>query len=640
MAGSRIARHGTAAALLMVCSVFAGRAMAAAPVDILTYHYDNFRTGWNQSEKVLTPRKVKSANFKMIASTPLDDQVDAQPLILGNQAVGTNSAREVVYIATESNTIYAIDGNTGSVLLQKNFGTPVPRTALPGQCPNGGPHLGINSTPAIDPATHKIYFIAYTQENHKPVYRVHAIDPSTLEDTVTPTVITASGKLSDGTTYKFDPHESRNRAALLLANGNLYAGFASFCDFDANLSRGWVLGWQADTLTPLPANEFTDTLATSTNNFFLSSVWMSGYGLAASVSGDVYFITGNSDFAGDSYDPKKNIAESVVQMSSDLMSVKHLFTPMDPVNGWQQLDQEDGDFGSGGLMLLPPQTGAATNLAVAAGKVGVMYVLNADDISNGKNKGGKALSTANVGDCWCGPSYYKDSKGNGRIVTSGDNTVKVWTLNAAGKKPKLVFDNTPGDVEGVFFPGFFTSVSSNGTKNGSAVVWAVGRPTDFDQEVLKLHAFDPAKGTELFSADTGSWVNCICDSNIVPVAANGKVYVATVQSLAIWGVASADAKPAKLPVPKVFDPRTPLTAGQREIHGMVRRIAGMMLTVEKRDGQTVQIDATKAAANYKVAPPSVGHALAAIGTFDAGGTMIADTVRHIGDKSRMWPPDR
>ncbi len=195
MAGSRIARRWTAT-MLMVSGALAGRAMAAAPVDILTYHYDNFRTGWNQGEKVLTPRKVKSANFQMIGSTALDDQVDAQPLILGNQSVGGNSAREVVYIATESNTIYAIDGNTGAILLQKNFGTPVNRTSLPGQCPNGGPHLGINSTPTIDPATHKIYFIAYTFESHKPVYHVHAIDPSTLEDTVTPQLISASGKLS------------------------------------------------------------------------------------------------------------------------------------------------------------------------------------------------------------------------------------------------------------------------------------------------------------------------------------------------------------------------------------------------------------------------------------------------------------
>src|SRR6202042_3168115 len=292
-------------AALLAC----GPAQAAKPVDILTYHFDNLRTGWNQGEKTLTPAKVKGKKFQMIASTALDDQVDAQPLILGNQSVGGNSAREVVYIATESNTIYAIDGNTGAVLLSKNFGAPVLRSSLPGQCTNGGPNLGINATPTIDPATHTIYFITYTQESHAPVYRIHAVDPSTLTDTVAPVVISASAKLSDGTTFAFNPHEARNRAALLLANGNLYAGFASFCDYDADKSRGWVLGWQATTLKPLAANEFTDKLAKSTNNFFLSSIWMSGYGLAGSAAGDVYFITGNSDFAGNSYDPVLNISE-------------------------------------------------------------------------------------------------------------------------------------------------------------------------------------------------------------------------------------------------------------------------------------------------------------------------------------------
>ncbi len=98
--------------------------------------------------------------------------------------------------------------------------------------------------------------------------------------------------------------------------------------------------------------------------------------------------------------------------------MKGLFTPQGDL-GWQVLDEEDADFGSGGAMLLPPQPGAATNLAVAAGKVGVMYVLNADDISNGKPKTGKAFSTANVGSCWCGPSYYKASDGFGRVVSSG-----------------------------------------------------------------------------------------------------------------------------------------------------------------------------------------------------------------------------
>lgn len=628
-------RMGLAA--LAVAGLVTG-AKAGTPIDILTYHYDNFRTGWNSHEGHLRAGNVAGSRFGLLASTVLDDQVDAQPLILGNQSVNGNSAREVVYIATESNTVYAIDANTGDILLQRNLGTPVLRNSLPGGCTNGGPNLGINSTPTIDPVTHTIYLITYTKESNKPVYRVHALDPATLNDLQDSVVIAASGKLSDGSTYNFDPHESRNRAGLLLANGNLYAGFASFCDFDANKSRGWVLGWNAATLAPLAANELTNKLASSTDDFFLSTIWMSGFGLAASNAGDVYFITGNSDFSGDSFDRKRNIAESVVQMRKDLSKVKSLYTPMG-TNGWQQLDQSDLDFGSGGFMLLPPQPGQPTNLAVAAGKVGTMYVFNADDISNGNKNGGKEYSSVDIGNCWCGPSYYVGKDGIGRVVSSGNNTVKVWKIDASGT-PKLKFDKSPGNVEGAFFPGFFTSVSSNGTKAGSAVIWAVGRPTDFDQEVLKFHAFDPDKGKEIFTAQAGTWTNSLGDSNIVPVAANGKVYVATVKSLAIFGLRPPGAPAVHLPPPPpVVDSRLPLAPGIHEIRATVRAIAGPVLTVEERDGHVLIVDAAQAIANHDVAAPSVGHALMARGTFD-GNVLKAEIIGHAPDHPMMWPADR
>ena len=630
--GGRLA--AAVAALAMSVSLAAAR-----KVDITTYHYDNYRTGWNSHERKLTPANVASANFGLIASTVLDDQVDAQPLILGKQSVNGQSAREVVYIATEGDTVYAIDANTGSVLLQRNLGTPVPRSTLPGQCTNGGPNLGINSTPTMDPATHTIYLIAYTFESNKPVYRVHALDPSTLADTITPTLISASSKLSDGSTYNFDPHESRQRASLLLSNGNLYAGFASFCDYDANKSRGWLLGWNASTLAPLSANTLTDSWVHTTNNFFLSAIWMSGYGLAGSAAGDVYFITGNSDYAGNAFDPVKNIEESVVQMPSDLSGVKHMFTPMDATYGWKQLDQADLDFGAGGIMLLPPQKHQPSNLAIATGKVGITYVFNADDLSNGQSGGGAAYSSIKSDECWCGPSYFVGSDGRSRIVTSGNNAAKVYKLKARGT-PTLTFDKQLGSVEGEYFPGFLTSVSSNGTEAGTQIVWAVGRPTDFGQELLKIHAFDATKGGQIFVADAGYWTNSISDSNTVAVVANGKVYVATVKSLAIFGLSKAGAPTAQLaPPPQIIDARATLTPGQHEIRGMVRSISGTTLVVEKRDGALVTVDAAKAAANHKVAPPAVGHASLVRGVYE-GNVLQADLVGHAPDHPMMWPLDR
>ena len=114
-----MAKFRTLAAILLAAAV--PFAAGAKKVDITTYHYDNYRTGWNSQEKKLTAANVAGANFGLIATTALDDQVDAQPLILAKQAVGSNSAREVVYIATENNSVYAIDANTGSVLLQRNL---------------------------------------------------------------------------------------------------------------------------------------------------------------------------------------------------------------------------------------------------------------------------------------------------------------------------------------------------------------------------------------------------------------------------------------------------------------------------------------------------------------------------------------
>ena len=625
-------------ALALAACLCAG-ASTAGPISVTTYHYDNLRTGWNQIETGLKPGNVSGGKFKLLAATALDDQVDAQPLILGHQAVNGHHAREVVYVATESNTIYAIDAGNGNILLQKNFGAPVPFTSLPGSCDNNGPNIGIDSTPVIDPATNTIYVVTDTFESDHAVYRIHALDPSDLSDKVAPVVITASGMLSDGSTYDFNAFASRLRAALLIANGNVYAGFASYCDVAADESRGWILGWQTGTLAPLPNNELTNRLAHSTNDFFLTSIWMSGYGLAASVTGDIYFITGNSDYSGDSFNRVKNIAESVVQLSSDLSTVKSLYTPRGEY-GWQNLDKWDADFGSGGAMLLPPQAGEPSNLLVAAGKVGTMYLLNADDLSNGKPKGGRAYSTAEIGSCWCGPSYYKTSDGKGHVITSGNNTVENWVIDTTGPIAKLRLKNQPGSVDGSQFPGFFTSVSSNGTLKGTAIVWAVGRPVDSNPAHISLYAFDPAKGTALFSAVAGNWLNTGGDSNIVPVVANGKVYVASNQSLAIFGLSGARIREPVLPVPLAVDMRVALAPGRHEIYGTVRAIHGDAITIQTRKGQVMTVDSSTAAKTFDKAQPWIGHALMARGTFAANGVLKADIVMHAKDHPVMWQADR
>ena len=514
--------------------------IAAAQTAVTTYHNDNYRTGWNSTETVLTPANVTASTFGMLAKVTLDDQVDAQPLVVPgvNITAGSNQGtHDVVYVATGNDTVYAIDATAGTVLLTTSLGKPV---FAPLGCNNNGPHVGVDSTPVIDTATNTLYVIAYTQDKTGPAYRLHALDLGSLTDKMTPAIVSASHLLSDGSTFNFNATYQRQRPGLLMANGNIYAGFGSFCDYSANLSRGWLLGWNASSLAPLSANQVNNTLVNSPDSFFLSSIWMSGYGLAADDSGNIVFVTGNSDYSGTTYNGVTNIQESVVKVSANLTNVVDLFTPSNQAS----LDQGDTDFGSGGVLVLPDQTGSTPHLAVAAGKYGSMYFMNEDSLGGYSTASNNVLGTYQVGGCWCGESYFVDPHdGAARVVSSGGSQVKVWKLQTSPKAKLTEVAQSPSVRNGQD-PGFFTSVSSNGTAN--PIIWALSRPLSQQSSGIALYAFNPESGktmmTQLFQSIAGSWPNVGGNSNMVPVVANGKVYVVSNKQLQIFGLKSQKKK--------------------------------------------------------------------------------------------------
>lgn len=395
-----------------------------SPQAVTTYHYDNLRTGWNSNEVKLGFDNVGSSSFALLPPVTLDDQVDTQPLIVPNETIDGGGPvagkHDVVYVATEGNTIYAIDASSGAILLSPNFGPPVPE---PLGCNNNGPNVGINGTPVIDVASNTMYVITYT--NDGPTYRIHALNLSSLKDKVPPVVVSASHTLTDGTTFPFKAKFQRQRPALLEANGNIYAGFGSFCDYNWESSRGRLLGWKVGSLTPLPANQLNDRLSTSPHSEFLSSIWMAGYGVAADADGNLYFATGNSDKSGTTYEGTRNISESVAKASPDLTK----FTVFTPSNVGD-LDQHDTDFGSGGVLLLPEQNGSIPRLAAAAGKDGNMYLLNRDNLGGLAQgdphtaHGGLIDPPKQIGGCFCGQSYFGGSPPN-LIVSSGGDKVSV-----------------------------------------------------------------------------------------------------------------------------------------------------------------------------------------------------------------------
>jgi hypothetical protein len=661
MAFSRL----TAAATLLAGEMLVSTACATESVT--TYHYDSSRTGWNQRETVLSPSAVTPDKFGLLKKVELDDendQVDAQPLIVADQPIEGKGTHTVVYVATESNAIYALDAFSGAQLAKVTLGPAVP---LPLGCNNNARTVGINSTPVIDLASRTLYVISYTLIDQKPTYRLHALDLATLKDRPakdkdelgSPQIISPTGSLADKSTITFDASVQRQRAALLLANGNIYAGFASFCDYQGSRSRGWVLSWGMKTLKPVgnpqllnkavSADDFDcyfNSPDTQNHPCFLTSVWMSGAGIAADSGGDIYYVTGNTSPGIYEQHDNINLAESIIRASPDL-GIKDFFTPSN-VYG---LNKDDSDFSSGGILLLPDQgAGRSAHLATAAGKDGHMYLVTRDKLSS-RPSGAEDPPFVDIGRCWCTPAYLRDANNVERIVSSGGLQLKLWTVNRSTPSGALTLESTSQPLDPLppdqqsnpdTWPGFFTSISSNGPDIDSAVIWAISRsPT------ITLHAFEARSSAgivrHLWSQEAGTWPNTGGNANLVPVVANGYVYVASYKQISIFGlhpqnrVAEFNAIISfKLDKPQTVEALAPLGP---LYWGTIKSVQGNKISMELRDGSRLNVDLSKIVPRATSEFGAVGTGLSISGHFDQNGALVADRVTRTPNPS-LWGKDR
>jgi hypothetical protein len=621
--------------LAVACSgVSAAQSVSTAEkISVITHHYDSLRSGWNQKEARLTASKFP-ASFGVIQSVALDDQVDAQPLIVPGETIA-GATHDVVYVVTENNSVYAIDANSGAILLQRNLGPPVP---TPLGCGNNGPNVGINGTPVIDLTLGEIFVIAYLN-GPSPSYELHALNLTTLADQVPPVTVASTQTLTDGSTFAFDAAYQRQRPGLLEMNGTIYAGFGSFCDFDANLSRGWVLGWHSSNLEPLAHAELNDSQAGSPTDFFLSSVWMSGSGLAGA-GGTVYFATGNSDCnlydspvfcpSQTTYDGVTNIQESVINMNPALSKRIGVFTP----SNVYAMDVADADLGAAGVMIVAGWRDGGTNLATIVSKDGRLWLLDASSLPTMLDM--QQLASG----CWCAPSFFRGSDGINRVVTSAGDALQSWQIQGTST-PQLAAEATAYVQSTIQDPGFFTVVSSNGRKAGSAIIWAVARPTSSTPLTLYAFAAMPVNGTftQLYSSPAGQWPNLGGNANIVPVVANGKVYVGSYQALTIFGP-NGSAAPASAWVPIAASAVLP-PGITRRVSGQLLSLSGTDLTLLTRMGQTVQVDDAAAVANRRVSMLTVGHAYTVLGnTSPKSSVVMASAVSRAKSSSATWPQDR
>jgi outer membrane protein assembly factor BamB len=499
--------------------------------DVLTYKNDLRRSGQNLSESTLTPANVNSSSFGLLRNLPVDGKVDAQPLYASQLSI-SGSAHNTVFAATEHDSVYAFDADTGSVLWQVSLLGSGETLSDSRGCNQVVPEIGVTSTPVIDRAAgaHGMLFVVAMSKDASSNYhqRLHALDLTTGAEMLNgPVEIAATYPAAGGGSTTFIPGQYEERAALLLLNGTLYTSWTSHCDIAPYF--GWVIAYSESTLAR------TTILNVAPNSGGAGpAIWMSGGGPAVDAAGNIYLLTANGVFETtldtNGFPLAQDYGNSFLKISTagGSLAVADYFTMFNEVAE----SSADEDLGSGGEMLLPDLTDSSNtvrHLVIGAGKDGNIYLVNRD--SMGKfNASGNAqiwqeVSGALPGGIWSTPAYF-----NGTVYyADSGGTLKAFAISSA----KLV--SPPGSQTATQFPypGTAPSVSANVTAN--AIVWA-----HENSNPAVLHAYDAANlATELYNSNQAAGNRDQFGAGnkyITPTVADGKVFVGTTAGVAVFGL--------------------------------------------------------------------------------------------------------
>jgi len=511
---------------------FADAQVGSQFAGILTNRYDNSRDGLNSLETILTPSNVTAQFFGKLFSNSVDGNIYAETLYVPGVTIN-GQTHNVVYVATEHDSVYAFDADAGAApLWQTSFINPAngittvnsnivsAKNSDPG-CVDINPEYGITASPVIDPSTNTIYVLANTDENGTITYRLHALDITTGQEKFGgPVLIQASSTGSGDDGDVFDPTQELGRAALLLVNGVVYLGFGSHCDLDP--WHGWLLGYSASNLSQMYVYNVT-------SNGSEGAIWGAGTGPSSDQSGDIYVATGNGTF--DENTGGVDFGDTYLRMGvrNNAFGVVDFFTPFNDAS----LQDADYDLGSTGLVMLPDQSTGPTHIAVGAGKEGEIYLVNRDNLGQFNATSDNVLyevpspSENNILN-WATPAYFN---GNIYFIMSQDVARSYSISNDTLTLASQGTHTFP-------FLGSQPVISANGTTNG--ILWTLESTTGSGIKPVAgvLHAYNPANLAQEYYKSTQNGSQDVPGPAVkftVPTVANGKVYVGSTTELDIYG---------------------------------------------------------------------------------------------------------
>jgi len=478
---------------------------------VFMYRYDETGAGQNRFETILNPSNVRSATFGKLFAAPTDGYVYAQPLYVPSVAIPDQGVHNVLYAASENDTIFAFDADSGMELFRKNLGPSVPAREL--TCKEMGPSIGITGTPVIDPKTRTLYVAARTYENGVNSFRLHALDTATgNEKSGSPVLITATlpgrGGGSEDGKLTFDAANQLQRPGLLLLDGRVVVAFGSLCD--RGTFHGWLFLYDSSSLAQ------TAVFVTTPDGHH-GGIWQAGGSPAVDAAGNIYAISGDGEFDANQLGPdygdtimKLKLNESGKVMPDDY------FTPYDQ----REMDVENSDLGSSGPMILPDQLGQHSHLLFGASKGGAIYLLDRDDM-------GEYLTSSNSQIVQClsnlfstkihtSSGYWSNEAGQWIFISSVEGKLESFSLSHG------LLSSIPDSETSMTFsyPGVTPVISSNGDSDG--IVWAL---ENFSGVLRAFSATDLTK--ELYNSNEAKNGRDRAERGVqfyVPVVANGKVY--------------------------------------------------------------------------------------------------------------------